>query len=192
MVSEEVEDEILALESIYEQQFSRIGDNQVRAIVSPEDGGEGASTPQGASLLYIEAELPDSYPSETIPEFSLSNINNNHFSIHTREDILRGLQEQANEQLGTCSLYTVIEWARERLPEWLAADVAAQANSAHDSPARAEPAEAPAAKAADEEAFNIRGMSKGQKRRHFDRFGVAAEKPRGHEWVDIVSHLSKK
>ena len=50
--------------------------------------------PTGASLLYIEAELPDSYPSETIPEFSLSNINNNHFSIHTREDILRGLQEQ--------------------------------------------------------------------------------------------------
>ena len=47
MVSEEVEDEILALESIYAQQFSRIGDNQVRAIVSPEDGGEGASTPQG-------------------------------------------------------------------------------------------------------------------------------------------------
>ena len=42
------------------------------------------------------------------------------------------------------------------------------------------------------QAFNTRGMSKGQKRRHFDRFGVAAEKPRGHEWVDIVSHLSKK
>ena len=50
--------------------------------------------PTGASLLYIEAELPDSYPSEAIPEFSLSNINNNHFSTHTREDILRGLQEQ--------------------------------------------------------------------------------------------------
>ena len=42
------------------------------------------------------------------------------------------------------------------------------------------------------QAFNIKGMSKGQKRRHFDRFGVAAEKPRGHDWVDIVSHLSKK
>ena len=57
--------------------------------------------PTGASLLYIEAELPDSYPSEAIPEFSLSNINNNHFSTHTREDILRGLQEQV---LTCCSL----------------------------------------------------------------------------------------
>ena len=60
---------------------------------------------------------------------------------------------QANEQLGTCSLYTVIEWARERLPEWLAADahVAAQACSAHESPARAEPAEPSVAKAVDDE-----------------------------------------
>ena len=40
--------------------------------------------------------------------------------------------------------------------------------------------------------FNIKGMSKGQKRRHFDRFGVATEKPRGHDWVDLVSHLAKR
>jgi hypothetical protein len=25
---------------------------------------------------------------------------------------------QAQELLGTCSLYTVIEWAREQLPHW--------------------------------------------------------------------------
>ena len=50
--------------------------------------------PTGASLLYIEAELSDRYPTEAIPDFSLSNINNNHFSTNTREDILRGLQEQ--------------------------------------------------------------------------------------------------
>ncbi len=40
--------------------------------------------------------------------------------------------------------------------------------------------------------FNTKGMSKGQKRRHFDRFGVATEKPRGHDWVDLVSHLAKR
>ena len=47
MVSEELEDEILALESIYENHFSRTGDNQVRAIVNPEDGGEDASSSHG-------------------------------------------------------------------------------------------------------------------------------------------------
>lgn len=43
MPSEEVEDEILALESIYEDQFSRTGDTQIRAIVRPEGDNEGTS-----------------------------------------------------------------------------------------------------------------------------------------------------
>ncbi len=43
MPSEEVEDEILALESIYEDQFSRTSDNQIRAIVRPEEDAEGQS-----------------------------------------------------------------------------------------------------------------------------------------------------
>ena len=123
MPGEEVEDEILALESIYEDKFSRTGDNQIRAIVKPEDDTEGESNLQGAtpgvyghgdpiascnglmrswaclpgsSLLYIEAELPESYPSETIPDFSLSNINNNHFSAHIKEEILSGLKVQVS------------------------------------------------------------------------------------------------
>lgn len=37
----------------------------------------------------------------------------------------------------------------------------------------------------------FKGMSKNQKRRHFDKYGAAEEKPRGWDWVDIVSHLSK-
>ena len=47
MPSEEVEDEILALESIYEDQFSRTGDNQIRAIVRPEGESEGPSKLEG-------------------------------------------------------------------------------------------------------------------------------------------------
>ena len=37
----------------------------------------------------------------------------------------------------------------------------------------------------------FKGMTKNQKRRHFDKYGAAEEKPRGWDWVDIVSHLSK-
>ena len=37
----------------------------------------------------------------------------------------------------------------------------------------------------------FKGMSKAQKRRHSDKYGAADEKPRGWDWVDIVSHLSK-
>ncbi len=35
-------------------------------------------------------------------------------------------------------------------------------------------------------------MSKAQKRRHYDRFGATNEKPRGHDWVDVVTHLARR
>lgn len=34
-------------------------------------------------------------------------------------------------------------------------------------------------------------MTKAQKRRLFDKFGAAQERPRGWDWVDIVKHLSQ-
>lgn len=37
----------------------------------------------------------------------------------------------------------------------------------------------------------LKGLTKAQKRRHFDKFGAAEEKPRGWNWVEIVPHLSK-
>lgn len=33
-------------------------------------------------------------------------------------------------------------------------------------------------------------MTKAQKRRHFDKYGAGAEKPRGWDWVPILSHVS--
>ena len=50
----------------------------------------------GTTVLYIEAELPDSYPSEAVPNFSLSNINNSHLSAQTKEAILNGLLDQVS------------------------------------------------------------------------------------------------
>ena len=62
---------------------------------------------------------------------------------------------QAQEQLGTCCLYTVIEWAREHLPRWLAQDAAAAKESAQESPAKAEPAQHVEAKAQDDEVGKV-------------------------------------
>lgn len=33
-------------------------------------------------------------------------------------------------------------------------------------------------------------MTKAQKRRHFDKYGAGTEKPRGWDWVPILSHVS--
>ena len=38
-----------------------------------------------------------------------------------------------------------------------------------------------------------KGMTKGQKRRFYDKFGNldSDDKPRGWNWVDVVKHLNK-
>ena len=51
MHSEEVEDEILALESIYEDHFSKTADNHIRAIVKPEAEDQSVTSLQGVLLL---------------------------------------------------------------------------------------------------------------------------------------------
>ena len=33
-------------------------------------------------------------------------------------------------------------------------------------------------------------LTKAQKRRFFDKFGASAEKPRGWDWVSIISHVT--
>ena len=60
MPSEEVEDEILALESIYEDKFSRTGDNQIRGIVKPEEDTEVPTKPEGmgqGGLLMMDMTM---------------------------------------------------------------------------------------------------------------------------------------
>ncbi len=51
MLGEEVEDEILALESIYEDRFSRTADNRIRAIITPEAEDQTLTSLQGVLLL---------------------------------------------------------------------------------------------------------------------------------------------
>ena len=44
-----------------------------------------------------------------------------------------------------------------------------------------------------EKLASTKGMTKGQKRRFYDKFGNidADDKPRGWDWVDVIKHLSK-
>ena len=64
---------------------------------------------------------------------------------------------QAQEQLGTCCLYTVIEWAREQLPEWLAASATAARESLQESPAKIEPSQPSEAKTQEDEVCHTAG-----------------------------------
>lgn len=87
-----VEEELLALESIFYDSYSKISDNKFRLRIDPaaEDGDEANLPPP----LYIDIELPPGYPGEKLPEFNLSNINNSKYPEFVRKAMIEGLLEQ--------------------------------------------------------------------------------------------------
>lgn len=53
----------------------------------------------GVTALYLEATLPPEYPEQSIPEFSLGNLNNSHWSANLKQEIFCSLQEQVRYAL---------------------------------------------------------------------------------------------
>lgn len=173
-----VDEECLALESIFEDRFTRLQPDRVRLVILPE-GAE--DSPAGIVPLYLEFVIPASYP-EVVPRPDLANLNNAPYAPAVKMQATAQLVAEAETQLGECMLYNLAEWAKEQIPHWLEQSIVE----------RSMPAVAPAAEqTAVKEESQFKGMSKAQKRRHFDKYGAAEEKPRGWDWVDILSHLSK-
>ncbi|KAK9813852.1 hypothetical protein WJX73_001846 [Symbiochloris irregularis] len=170
-----LDEECLALEAIYGENFSRVAEDRVRVVVEPLEPGEQAA-------LYLEFVIATDYP-ESCPTFDLANVNNAGLLAAAKAELIEGLTEQGNQLMGESMLYTLAEWAREHLPSTAPAAASDQPSSSQ------EPETSQIAPTEQEE--SLKGLTKAQKRRHFDKFGAAASKPRGWDWVDIISHLSK-
>ncbi|KAL3151932.1 positive regulation of androgen receptor activity protein [Trebouxia sp. C0010 RCD-2024] len=175
-----LDEECLALESIFEDKFTRLQADKIRLVISAEGAEDDSS---GSIPLYLELHIPPGYP-DAAPQPDLSNINNAPYAPAVKDQAIAQITAEAESQLGECMLYNLAEWAKEQLPEWLEQSIVERS-----MPAAAAPVDPVAPSAKEESQF--KGMSKNQKRRHFDKYGAAEEKPRGWDWVDIVSHLSK-
>lgn len=174
-----LDEECLALESIFEDRFTRLQPDRIRLIVVPESSEDSSA---GSVPLFLELVIPADYPN-VAPQPDLSNVNNAPYMPAVKEQAVNQLIAEAGTQLGECMLYNLAEWAKDRIPQWLEQSIAERSLPAAVSTAQVQ--------AAIKEESQFKGMSKAQKRRHFDKFGAAEEKPRGWNWVDILSHLSK-
>ncbi|CAD7700668.1 unnamed protein product [Ostreobium quekettii] len=176
-----VEEECMALEAIFMGNFARLDDRRIRIIIEPpSDEGE---QPQGMSL-YLELSFPDGYPA-VAPVYDLSNTNNVAFSNSVRSRLLTGLTQQAEELLGEQMVYNLVEWVRDTLPNIVQEEQDSEVHKTLDPEERAQPSTKP-------EKERKEKMTKAQKRRYYDKYGAVEEKPRGWNWVDIISHLSKR
>merc|ERR1711915_597046 len=154
-MAEEVEEEMMALEAIFYDSFSKIDDRRFRLRIDPNSGNDDTSDPGGPPALFLEILLPDGYP-QVIPEFDISNLNNMNYSEAAKRAILEGLHSQ--------------DHGSENMDALSQPDARSVESSKKDAKEK---------------------LSKSQKRRYFDRFGAGGEKPRGWNWVSIISHLSQ-
>ncbi len=91
-MEEVIEEELMALESIFYDSYSKLSDNRFRIRIDPdvEDEGGGGDLPPP---LFLEVLLPEGYP-ETLPQFDLSNINNRKYPESVKSAIVEGLLQQ--------------------------------------------------------------------------------------------------
>lgn len=91
-MEEVIEEELMALESIFYDSYSKLSDNRFRIRIDPdvEDEGGGGDLPPP---LFLEVLLPEGYP-ETLPQFDVSNINNRKYPESVKSAIVEGLLQQ--------------------------------------------------------------------------------------------------
>jgi len=186
-MAEEVEEEMMALEAIFYDSFSKIDDRRFRLRIDPNPGNDDSSDPEGPTPLFLEILLPDAYP-QVIPQFDVNNLNNMNYSEAAKQAILEGLHSQASNQTGENMCYNLAEWLKENLPEFFILKNVAADHDIENLDALSQP---DATNVASSKKDAKEKMSKSQKRRYFDRFGAGGEKPRGWNWVSIISHLSQ-
>lgn len=131
------------------------------------------------------------YPDKA-PEFDLSNKNNAAFLQSVKQKIARGLTDLASTQLGEPMIYNLVVWIQENLQEFVALSIKENVRKPVAFEAGTYDEQDMEGEQSSTYKEVTKDMSKSQKRRYFDRFGANDDKPRGWNWVDVVSHLSKK
>ncbi|CAK9222285.1 unnamed protein product [Sphagnum troendelagicum] len=187
-MEEVIEEELMALESIFYDSYSKLSDNRFRIRIDPdvEDEGGGGDLPPP---LFLEVLLPEGYP-ETLPQFDVSNINNRKYPESVKSAIVEGLLQQAGQQRGESMCYNLVEWLKEQLLSFYALKPPPTPQDS-DSEDLGHGDARPGSGALKKETNAKDKLTKAQKRRHFDKYGAGSEKPRGWDWVPILSHLGQ-
>lgn len=135
--------------------------------------------------FLIEITWPEKYPNE-LPIFNMDTFYNKHLIREVKDAVVAALKEQAKLELGTPMTYTLLEWVKEHAdeltecqPEVLATTEAAEEEQPKEQQmsSKKEPKQPK--------------LSKNQKRKLAGRLLPSGELPRGHDWVDVVKHLTQ-
>jgi len=188
-VNEEQSTEIEVLQSIYDGDscFHMVNDTTFQYKFGEEADGKS---------FLLEISWPPEYP-EVLPSFNFNAFYNNHISSGTKAAMVEALNEEANKNLGVPQVYTIFEWVRDGgLSEIMLSAEPSVSHALKLEGGLDEEDEDSISGAKDgssdqkNKAAKREQLSKSQKRKEWNRL-EKGEKIRGHDWVDVVKHLSQ-
>jgi len=133
--------------------------------------------------ILLEVICPKNYPDE-VPTLSLDLFYNNHVLPAVKKDILSKINEVCLENLGDAMIFSMIDYVKENQEDLMANQDAKFQDEVEEEEEDKEVVEAKITVRKEQ-------LTKAQKRKLADRVNVYGERQRGHDWVDLIKHLSQ-
>ncbi|XP_059481747.1 RWD domain-containing protein 4 [Neocloeon triangulifer] len=181
-MQDEQNDEREVLLSIYE------GDSSFKQL-SPKVFQYKYGEDSDSRSFLLEISWGENYPSE-IPSINMDTFYNKHLLPDVRNHIADEVKKEAENNVGMGMTYTLFEWVKERVDELIVAQPESIAEAVSSKLTLSETPDTESSSIAAAPKVRKEAMSKAQKRKQWDRLDKG-EKPRGHDWVDVVKHLSQ-
>ncbi|ODM95607.1 RWD domain-containing protein 4 [Orchesella cincta] len=169
-------EEMEVLQSIYD------GDDNFKALNGSTIQYKIGEDEEPLSIL-VEIKWTMEYP-EAIPAIHLDSFYNQHLSVVAKREAMQGITEEAWKNAGDQQTYTLIEWMKEHVLQLIGQYVFDDVCRLENRENEPEP-EAPKQETRKEQ------MTKAQKRREWNKLDRDGKLLRGHDWVDVVRHLSQ-
>lgn len=175
-------DELEVLQSIYEDDtnFKKIADTSYCYKFICDDNEYKS--------FMLQVTWPKEYPEEEPAVIDLDSFFNSHIKDEEKEVMLNKIRSQYEDWMGMAMTFSIVNHVLDNLEEFR--DVIKNENVVEREEKEAIQMEKTKKHVHLE---TTKGLTKGQKRRFYDKFGNidADDKPRGWNWVDVIKHLNK-
>ncbi|XP_065663213.1 RWD domain-containing protein 4 [Hydra vulgaris] len=178
-MSEKQQEELEVLQSIYEgdTKFKQISSICFQYMYGDEE----------QKSILIEISWPELYPS-VLPSVNLDLFHNGYLTPEFKSEIQSKILKEANDLLHDAMTYSLFNWMSEHADDFInrIAEIVANNKVFRETKLICDDNSIVSTKKEKKQQ-----LSKAQKRRITEQTNYLGEKERGHDWIDVVKHLTQ-
>ncbi|CAD5122791.1 unnamed protein product [Dimorphilus gyrociliatus] len=175
-IEEQQSDEREAIKAMYDddENFKVINDTTFQCKVT--------STINEKKTLLVQIEWTKNYPDEG-PLINLDLFYNNFLSSECKSHIKQKIENEIEHYLGSPMTFVLFDHVQQNIDELIPDIIPSSTENKEEN--------VPTEIQTKNVKIKKEQLTKSQKRRMYNKLSTTGELPRGHDWVDIVRHLSQ-